>query len=100
MKSSPLAIADILKNRVEKKPKKKTGGATYSWQDHAVRVAQKLDIKPDKQWFKCFKLNSEGILERTASWLSDYACADKKMMFYWGLNQFKKYGKIVGKEGR
>lgn len=100
MKTDALGISSILKDRFTK-PVKKTGGATYSWQDHAVRVAQKLGIEPDKQWFKCFKINKEGLLDRTASWVYDYSCTDKRMMFYWGLNQFKKYGKIVGKpEGR
>jgi len=87
------SMSDILANHVL--PEKKKGGATYQWQDTAVRMWKKLELSgnPSAGWFKLFKANT-ALAERACSWVSDSGGDDLERLTYWAYNQFKKYGKI------
>lgn len=78
-------LGDSLKIRAL--PQKKKGGAIHEWQDHAVRVAQKLGIKPNPQWFKFFKLayakGELGKLQKAYSFVSDANANNPEKLFYW-----------------
>jgi hypothetical protein len=91
------SVNDILKKIKPSYLEKKNSGVS-DWQEMAVRYAEKLGLKKnemDKQWFKCFRDNSKGLLARSYSYVYDYNGAkDIKKLFYWSLSQFKKYGEI------
>jgi hypothetical protein len=86
-------IGNILKNFTA--PIKKTSGASYLWQDTAVRWWKKLGLngKPTAGWFKLFKSNLD-LAERSCSWVSDSGGNDLERLTYWAFNKFKKEGKI------
>jgi hypothetical protein len=88
------AIGDVLKNFSA--PVKKPFGASYAWQDTAVRWWKKLGLngKPTAGWFKLFKLNVD-LAERSCSWVSDSGGNDLEHLTYWAFNKFKKEGKIT-----
>jgi len=77
-------------------PQKKIGGATYAWQDAAVRWWKKLGLSgsPATGWFKIFKTNTV-LAERACSWTSDSGGRDPEKLAYWAFAQFKKNGRIV-----
>lgn len=86
------SLGDLLKGKVIIKKK---GGASYEWQDKAVRVADKLGVKVSPKWFKCFRDTPHGVLESAYRYVSDYPSAgDKEKLFYWSVNNFKKHGRI------
>lgn len=51
--SSQISKTDLAQRMGVPKPQ----GASYEWQDTAVRYAQKLNIKTNASWFKFFKQN-------------------------------------------
>ena len=71
-------------------------GATFQWQDTAVRWWNKLGIqgKPTAGWFKLFKLNV-AIAERACSFASDSNADNLEKLTYWAFNQYRKNGKIT-----
>jgi biotin operon repressor len=87
-------IGDVLKKFTV--PIKKPFGASYVWQDTAVRWWKKLglDGKPTAGWFKLFKLDAR-LAERSCSWVSDSGGNDLERLTYWAFNKFKKEGKIT-----
>jgi len=87
-------IGDVLKKFTI--PTTKPKGATYEWQDTAVRWWKKLglDGKPTAGWFRLFKLNAT-LAERSCSWVSDSGGNDLEHLTYWAFNKFKKEGKIT-----
>jgi len=87
-------IGNILKNFTA--PIKKTNGASYLWQDTAVRWWKKLGLngKPTAGWFKLFKSNLN-LAERSCAWVSDSGGDDLERLTYWAFNKFKKEGKIT-----
>jgi hypothetical protein len=87
-------IGDVLKKFTV--PIKKPFGASYAWQDTAVRWWKKLglDGKPTAGWFRLFKLNAK-LAERSCSWVSDSGGQDLERLTYWAFNKFKKEGKIT-----
>ena len=87
-------IGNILKNFSA--PIKKPFGASYQWQDTAVRWWKKLGLngKPTAGWFKLFKSNLN-LAERSCAWVSDSGGDDLERLTYWAFNKFKKEGKIT-----
>jgi biotin operon repressor len=92
--SSIKRISDVLDKF--KLPTEQARGATYQWQDTAVRWWVKLDLeeKPTASWFKIFRDNTS-LAERACSWASDSGGDELEKLTYWAFNQFKKNGKIV-----
>jgi hypothetical protein len=92
-KKKPEGIGSVLERF--KVPEKKAHGASYPWQDTAVRMWKKLNLngKPTAGWFRLFKLNSD-MAERSCAWASDSGGTDLEKLTFWAFNQFKKYGKI------
>jgi phage replication O-like protein O len=78
------AIGNIIKSKVFKKEESRVHTA---FQEHALRTAEKLKIKPDASWFALFKrAHSKGQLarlERAYSRTQDAGAKDTKKYFYW-----------------
>lgn len=59
------------------------------WQDHALRIAEKLKIKVDPSWFKlfkdCYNNGREGRLEKAYSRTIDAGARDSKKYFFWAV---------------
>ena len=59
------------------------------WQEHALRVAEKLKIKVDPSWFKlfkdCYNNGREGRLEKAYSRTIDAGARDSKKYFFWAV---------------
>jgi len=74
-----------LKGVLSKKKFKRKGGA-YNWQDHAVRVAKKLGVKPNASWFKFFKRayrsGKKNLLETVYRKIADLRIDDPEKYFY------------------
>lgn len=91
---------DSLKNiidskRLQKKEKKKIGGAIYRWQYRAVEVWSKLGIegKPRAGWFKIFR-DQPNLCERAYSNLIDAPSkSNPEKYFYWLVNDYKRVQK-------
>ncbi len=85
------SIKEILKKKVL--PKSKKVFLRQPWQVRALEIAQKLNIKPDGQWFKAFKWlftgEKEGWIDSAFTFVVDANCRDKKTLFYWKLHQLK-----------
>ena len=79
-------IQELLKNNGLKISKH--SGATYEWQDTAVRMwlGLKINGKPTKNWFKlfrdAFKKNKQGILNATYSSILDVQMYNPEYYFY------------------
>ncbi len=86
-------VGNILKDYTV--PIKKSFGASYAWQDTAVRWWKKLglDGKPTAGWFRIFKID-ENMAERSCSFASDSGAKNIEKITYWAFNQYKKHGKI------
>jgi len=82
------SLKDILSNHKRIEPDTKSRIYT-PWQEHALRVAEKLKIKVDPAWFKLFKdcyLNGrEGRLEKAYSRTIDAGARDSKKYFFWAV---------------
>lgn len=83
-----MALSDILKDR--KLPGQDTENRIYTpWQDHALRVAEKLKITADPRWFKVFKdLTKKGKaakLDTAYSRTIDSGAKDPKRYFFWAV---------------
>lgn len=89
------SLRDVLSRHGVLREKRK-GGATYKWQDDAVRFWSKLKLSgsPTAGWFRIFKLNAV-TASRACEWVSDSGGQDLEKLTYWAFNQFKKNGKIV-----
>lgn len=59
------------------------------WQEHALRIAEKLKIKVDPSWFKlfkdCYHNGREGRLEKAYSRTIDAGARDARKYFYWAV---------------
>ena len=79
-------LSGILQSRFDKikeiKPRK-----VEPWQDKAVMIANKLDIKLSPRWFKFFKVaylkEKQGKLEECYSFVSDSGTDHPEQLFYW-----------------
>jgi len=77
--------------------KSKFGGASYSWQDKAVRYAQGLgisNVSKNKNWFRMFRITPPGILDRAYTFCKDLNMKNPETYFYWTVNKFRKELKI------
>ena len=74
-----------LKGLLREKKFKRKGGA-YNWQDHAVRIAEKLGVKPNASWFKFFKrayqTGRKNLLEVVYQKIADLRIDDPEKYFY------------------
>ncbi len=91
MYSKISSLGEILTNKFEKSVKetkeKSKRGCSYEWQDHAVRVAKKLNIsKLSKQWFSFFKSahkkNLQGMIDAVYTSISDLPSSNQELYFY------------------
>jgi len=77
-------IKDLLNNRTILI--RKSRGAKYQWQDHAVRIAKKLGIKLSKNWFKLFrdayKRGLKNILDSTYTAIVDLPGSNSEKYFF------------------
>ena len=79
-----------------------TRGATYDWQDYAVRLWKGIGLNhsPSKSFFKLVKeacfAGKRGLLDATYAYVSDARANNPEKLFYWKFYQFLK-GKDVSK---
>lgn len=94
VKKGLLAIGNVIDKF--KLPVKKKGGATYQWQDEAVRKWKELGLRgsPSKCWFKAFKITPAGVLNSAFSFVKDAQARNPETLFYWKLNQIKHTHKV------
>jgi YHS domain-containing protein len=82
------SLKDILANH--KRPEPQPQNRIYTpWQEHALRVAEKLKIKVDPSWFRlfkdCYNNGREGRLEKAYSRTIDAGARDSKKYFFWAV---------------
>ena len=82
------SIGEVLKDKVIVK---KSGGASYEWQDAAVQGWKAIGLKgtPSKGWFREYKFYRE-LMERAVSFSCDANGKDPEKLTYWKLNQLRK----------
>lgn len=82
------AIGDLL-SKYKITPPAERQRVFTPWQDHALRVAEKLSIKPDSAWFGLFKLyygkGQAAKLDRAYSRAVDAGARDVRKYFYWAV---------------
>jgi hypothetical protein len=73
-----------------------TKGASYEWQDYAIRLWGKLGLgdRPSSGWFKLFKMafinNKKLLLDLAYSFVQDANAQNPERLFYWKFNRLLK----------
>jgi hypothetical protein len=71
-------------------------GASYEWQDYAIRLWGKLGLgdRPSSGWFKLFKMafinNKKLLLDLAYSFVQDANAQNPERLFYWKFNRLLK----------
>jgi hypothetical protein len=86
-------IGKLAKLRIKKATSTDGKGATYQWQDTAVRYAEKLGVKPDAEWFRVFKYTPYPVLSQAYSYCYDRKPNAMKYFFFKMVSVFRKESK-------